>query len=92
MHGVISNALTLKTRPFSTFDDFGEKIMHTRRKKFHCATMELTQYDKFMMEKQLELETMTVALTSDVELRDALLNDCQGQCGPFAFKRKTTRE
>ena len=76
----------------STFDDFGEVIMFKRIKKFHAKTMDRTQYDNEMMAKQLELETMNITLTSDPELRDTLLNECQGQCGPLAFKRKTARE
>ena len=70
--------MTQKNRPLHTLDAFSEVLMRKRIKKFHAKTIDRTQYDTEMLQKQMDLETMKIILTADAEMRESYLNECQG--------------
>lgn len=71
-----------------------ERSMKHRLATFHARPIDRTQYDRDLLQKQMDLETMRITITneSDSRMRDTFLNEYEGQCGPVAYTRKITRE
>ena len=66
--------------------------MSKRLSRFHAKPIDRTQYDKELLNKQLDLEIITVKITvQDDSLKQAFLIE-QGQCTSKPFKRTTTKE
>lgn len=60
---------------------------------FHARPLDRTQYDKDILQKQMDLETMRITLKEeDSRMRDTFLIEYEGQCGDVAYTRKITRE
>ena len=64
--------------------------MAKRWSKLPGKPLDRTQYDKELLEKQLDLETIRVTLTKTGGKEILIKNE--GQCGQDHFKRTTTRE
>ena len=83
--------LTSEQRP--SFDSIFEKKVKYRLSKFHAKPIDRTQFDKELLEKQMDLETMKITLQDeDDKVRDVFLNECGGQCSHQPYKRVISRE
>lgn len=82
-----------ENRPCKTLDSIFEKKMNRRLARFHAKPLDRTQYEKELLEKQLDLETIIISLhEEDASVKQAFLRECGGQCGSKPYKRTTKKE
>ena len=93
-NSVWSNELSYhkENRPKKTLDEVFEAKMKQRASKFHGKPIDRTQYDKELLEKQLDLETVTITLHEEFNNVKQVYNDKEFQSALKAYKRSTTRE
>lgn len=83
--------LTSEQRP--TLDSIFEKKVKYRLSKFHAKPIDRTQFDRELLQKQMDLETMKITLQDeDDKVKDVFLNECGGQCCHQPYKRVISRE
>lgn len=81
-----------ESRPLETLDQVFERKMSKRLSKFHAKPIDRTQYDKELLQKQLDLEIIKIYITiQDDSLKKAFLQE-HGQCNMKPYKRTTTKE
>ena len=79
-------------RPMETIDAIFERKMSKRLSKFHAKPIDRTQYDKELLQKQLDLEIIKIYITiQDDSIKQAFLQE-HGQCNMKPYKRTTTKE
>ena len=61
-HGELYNS---ETRPLETLDTGFEKLIQRRLARFHGSLIERTQFDQETLEKQLDLEIITITLKDE---------------------------
>ena len=83
---------TQEKRPMETIDAIFERKMSKRLSKFHAKPIDRTQYDKELLNKQLDLEIIKIYITiQDDSIKQAFLQE-HGQCSGKPYKRTTTKE
>lgn len=83
----------LESRPLQTLDGMFERQMKKRLNMFHARPIDRTQYDKDILSKQMDLETMRITLNKEENrMKQTFVNEYDGQCGEVAYTRKITRE
>ena len=65
--------------------------MRKRLSKFHSNVIDKTQYDKDALQKQLNLEIITINLEIDSNDKKDFLLECGGQCTSQVYKRSVTK-
>ena len=56
-----------ESRPLETLDNGFEKLIQRRLARFHGSLIERTQFDQETLEKQLDLEVITITLNDESE-------------------------
>jgi len=64
MTGVSDSLLTKEDRPFKSLDQVFEKRMNQRMAVFHCSLTDRTQFDRDLLNKQLDLEVLNINCVS----------------------------
>ena len=65
--------------------------MRSRNKKIHPTQIDRIQYDSEVLQKQMDLEEMTITLAPDEKLKELLLGEFKGQCQGLAYRRTVKR-
>lgn len=80
-------------RPLQNFDTMFEQKVSKRLTLFHAKPLDRTQFDKELLAKQLDLETVKITMhDEDEKVREAFIYDCQGQCENQPYRRHIIRE
>jgi len=83
---------TSETRPMGNLDHIFEAKMKVRATKFHMKPIDKTQYEPEHLQKQLDLETLTVTLQEEAANAKQAHQDQGGIYGLKVYKRTTSKE
>lgn len=84
---------TYENRPLRDMDTIFEKKMSKRLASFHAKLIDRTQFDKELLRKQLDLETINITMNDEEDVvKEMFINECDGQCTGKAYNRAITKE
>jgi hypothetical protein len=80
-----------ESRPLESLDNGFEKLIQRRLARFHGSLIERTQFDQETLEKQLDLEVITITLEDEKDEMKKEFTEL-GQCVNQPYSRKIFRE
>lgn len=68
---------SLENRPLQNFDTIFEQKVGKRLAAFHAKPLDRTQFDRELLAKQLDLETVKIEMQDeDDKVKEAFIYDC----------------
>ena len=80
-----------ESRPLQTLDTGFEKLINRRLARFHGTMVDRIQFDQDELEKQLDLEVVTITLNNEGEDVRKEFTEL-GQCAKTPYSRKVFKE